>query len=78
MRTDRICKFWEDLFLKMFIFCVEGPTKILDFGYFVLIWWQTGKKQEILMQGPIYLDITANGLIKGLSPDFSINLLCHQ
>ncbi len=23
-----------------------GSAKILDFGYFVLIWWQTDKKQE--------------------------------
>ncbi len=27
---------------------VEGLPKILDFGYFVLIWWQSDKKQEIL------------------------------
>ena len=27
-------------------FCVEGLLKTLDFGYFVLIWWQTDKKQE--------------------------------
>ena len=31
-------------------FCVAGLPKILDFGYFVLIWWQTDKKQEILKQ----------------------------
>ncbi len=31
------------------IFC-GGSAKILDFGYFVLIWWQTDKKQEILKQ----------------------------
>ncbi len=31
-------------------FCVEGLPKILDFGYFVFIWWQTDKKQEILKQ----------------------------
>ncbi len=31
-------------------FCVEGLPKFLDFGYFVLIWWQTDKKQEILKQ----------------------------
>ncbi len=25
-------------------FCVEGLPKILDFDYFVLIWWQSDKK----------------------------------
>ncbi len=29
---------------------MEGLPKILDFGYFVLILWQTDKKQEILKQ----------------------------
>ena len=29
-------------------FCVEVQPKILDWGYFVLIWWQTDNKQEIL------------------------------
>ncbi len=33
-----------------FVWTVEGLPKILDFGYFVLIWWQTDKKQEILKQ----------------------------
>ncbi len=40
--------------------------KILDFGYFVLIWWQTDKKQEspkAELQGPVYLDRTADCLI---------------
>ncbi len=27
---------------------MEGLPKILDFGYFVLIWWQTDKKQQII------------------------------
>ena len=27
---------------------MEGLLKILDFGHFVLIWWQSNKKQEIL------------------------------
>ncbi len=27
---------------------MEGLPKILDFGYFALIWWQIDKKQEIL------------------------------
>ncbi len=31
-------------------FCVEGLPKMLDFGHFVLIWWQTDEKQEILKQ----------------------------
>ncbi len=31
-------------------FCVEGLLKILHFDYFVLIWWETDKKQEILKQ----------------------------
>ncbi len=47
-------------------FCVEGLPKILDFGYFVLIWQQTGKKTrnpEAELQGPVYLDMTANCLI---------------
>ncbi len=30
-------------------FCVEGLPKILDFGYFVLIWWETNEKQELPM-----------------------------
>ncbi len=29
---------------------MEGLPKSLDFGYFVLICWQTDKKQEILKQ----------------------------
>ncbi len=47
-------------------FCVEGLPKILDFGYFALIWWQTHKKQEspeAELQGPVYLDRTADCLI---------------
>ena len=44
-----------------------GVAKMLDLGYFVVIWWQTDKKQEILheaeLQGPVYLDRTANCLI---------------
>ncbi len=39
-------------------FCVEGLLKILNFGDFILIWWQTDKKQEILkqseLQGPVF------------------------
>ena len=32
-------------------FCVEGlPKKNVDFGYSVLGWWQTDKKQKILKQ----------------------------
>ncbi len=31
-------------------FCLEGLLKILDFDYFVLIWWKSNKKQEILKQ----------------------------
>ncbi len=31
-------------------FCVDGLPKCLNFVYFVLIWWQTDKKQEILKQ----------------------------
>ena len=29
---------------------MEGLPKNLDFGYFVLIWWQIDQKQEILKQ----------------------------
>ncbi len=29
---------------------VEGLPKILDFDYFVLIWWHADRKQEILNQ----------------------------
>ena len=46
---------------------VWSLPKSLDFGYFVLIWWQIDEKQEINseadLQGPIYLDKTANFLI---------------
>ncbi len=31
-------------------FCDEGRPKMIDFGYFVLIWQQSHKKQEILKQ----------------------------
>ncbi len=31
-------------------FCVKGLPEICNFGYFVMIWWQTDKKQEILKQ----------------------------
>ena len=46
-------------------FCVEGLLKILDFGYFVLIWWQTDKTRnfEADFQGSVYLDRTVNCLI---------------
>ncbi len=44
-------------------FCVEGVPKSLDFGYFALVWCQT-EKQEAGLQGPVYLDRTANCLIK--------------
>ena len=27
-------------------FCVKGQLKILEFGYFVLIWQESHKKQE--------------------------------
>ncbi len=33
-----------------FVWTEEGLSNILDFGFFVLIWWQTDKKQEILKQ----------------------------
>ncbi len=39
---------------------------MLDFGYFVLIWWQTDKKQEspeAELQGSVYLHRTADCLI---------------
>ncbi len=44
-----------------FVWRVCRP-KILDFGYFVLIWWQTDKKTckkswpDAQLQGPVYLD----------------------
>ena len=40
--------------------------KILDFGYFVLIWWQTDKKKrnhEAQLQRPVYLARIANYLL---------------
>ncbi len=43
-----------------------GLPKILDFDYFVLIWWQTDKKQGILeheLQGHVYLDRNVNCLV---------------
>ena len=44
-------KRWWKCYSQIPRFCVEGLPKILDFGYFVLIWWQTDdKKQEILKQ----------------------------
>ncbi len=46
---------------------VEGLSKILDFDYFVLIWWHSDKKQQLTknnheaeLQGPFYFDKTAN------------------
>ena len=40
-----------------------GSAENLNLGYFVLIWWQTDKKQDILkwieLQGSVYLDRTA-------------------
>ncbi len=41
------CEYIESAILR---FCVEVLLKILDFGYFVPIWWKTYKKQEILKQ----------------------------
>ncbi len=38
------------LALKFYSQILCGLPKFLDFGYFVLIWWQTDKKQEILKQ----------------------------
>ncbi len=52
----------------LFLFCVEGLPKFLDFGYFVPIWWQTDTKArnpEAELQGPVYLDRTINCLIIG-------------
>ena len=49
-------------------FSVEDLPKILDFAYFVLIWWQTDKKTrnpEAELQGYFYLDRTANCLLIG-------------
>ena len=46
---------------------------MLDFGYFVLIWWQTDKKTrnpEAELQGLVYLDRTANCLINYWSRQF--------
>ncbi len=48
---------------------MEGIPKILDFGYIVLMWWQTEKKTqqktnpEPELQKPVYLDKTANCVI---------------
>ncbi len=42
---------------------VEGLPKILDLGYFVLIWWQTEKKirnPEAELQELVHFDRTAN------------------
>ena len=44
-------------------FYVEGLPEILDFGYFVLIWWKTDKEQKFLKQNSArtcLLDRTAN------------------
>ncbi len=45
---------------------MEGLPKILDFGYFVPIWWQTDTKtrnSEAELQGPVSLDRAENCLI---------------
>ena len=41
-----------DTFSAIPRFCVEGLPKNLEFGYFVLIWWQSDNRQEIPKQGP--------------------------
>ena len=48
--TDCVVTLGKGDFFKSAItrFCAKGMPKKLDFGYFVLIWWQTDKKQEIL------------------------------
>ena len=56
-----------------------GSVKILDFTYFVLIWWQTDKKQEILKQsckGLFIMDRTAIffGLIIGSDNIFNMEV----
>ncbi len=46
-------------------FGVEGLSKILDFGYFALVAnWVKTRNPEAMLQEPVYLDITANCLIK--------------
>ncbi len=50
-KKKKTCLFLFKYWSVITRFCVEGLPKILDFGYFVLIWWQTDKKHEILKQG---------------------------
>ncbi len=54
-------------------FCVVGLSQFLDFGYSILIWWQTDKKNpEAKLQGPSCLDRNANCLIIGSDNIFNI------
>ncbi len=52
--------------------------KILDFGYFVLIWWQTDRKQEILKQSSkgfsIWTELPIVWLIIGSDNIFNIEV----
>ncbi len=57
---------------------MEGLPKILDFGYFVLIWSQTDKKQEILKQSCkdlfIWTELSIFWLIIGSDNIFNIDI----
>ena len=60
------------------ILCEVSSEKSLDFHYFVLIWWQSDKKQEILTQSCkdlfILAEIPIVWLIIGLNNIFSIDV----
>ncbi len=70
-------------------FCVEGQPKISYFDYFVLIWWQTDKKQQIPNQSckdlfiwigqPIVWLIIGSGKLfnKEVNGAFSIHVIVH-
>ena len=57
---------------------MEGLPKILDFAYFVLIWWQTDEKQEIPKQSCkdlfIWTELPIVWLIIGSDNIFNIDV----
>ena len=59
--------YWRYVKLKRYSHILCGVSaENLDFSYFVLIWWQIDKKTrnpDAELQGPVYLDRTANCLI---------------
>ncbi len=57
---------------------MAGVQKILDVGYFVLVWWQTDEKQEILNESCkglfIWIELPIVWLVIGSDNIFNIEV----